>query len=265
MRWWRRLLRPLPPNPQDTFREVSCGPDRRLPWDRAAGPAEPPPGAYACPWEARYQGRLRAAVEIAAGFRDFERVWGRMLEYGWTARRTLPGDDLLDVGSGDSPFPARLARIVRAATAMDRTDRSGAHATHMERHGVRYAWQTADARRIPFPDARFDCVTCVSVLEHIPSPGDAEAIAELARICRPGGRILISVPYSHTRTIEDASHPEGLQRYYAPGDLTRRFLIPGLELRDVNFVVFGMPEDGFPPRFGHPEEAGIVLLGLERR
>ncbi len=240
-------------------------PDRRLPWDRSVEPVEPPPGLYGCPWEARYQARLCPTVEIAEGFRDYDRVWGRLLEYAWVARRTLATDSLLDVGSGESPFPARLARIVKEVAALDAVDRQQAHRTHMSRLGVRYAWHQADARRLPFSDSGFDCVTCVSVLEHIRSPGDAEAFRELARVCRPGGRILLTVPYSHARTIEDKAHPEGLQRYYAPGDLVERCSAPGLRLRDVNYAVFGMPEDGVPPRFGHPEEAGIVLLALEKR
>jgi ubiquinone/menaquinone biosynthesis C-methylase UbiE len=45
-------------------------------------------------------------------------------------------------------------------------------------------------RGIPLPDAAFDVVTCCLVLEHLPDL--PAAIAELGRICRPGGRVVIS-------------------------------------------------------------------------
>ena len=47
----------------------------------------------------------------------------------------------------------------------------------------------ADLCRLPFADASFDCVTCGYVLEHLPEarPG----LAELARVMKPGGRMLL--------------------------------------------------------------------------
>lgn len=44
-----------------------------------------------------------------------------------------------------------------------------------------------DARALSFPDASFDAVACVSVIEHIPGDGDAVAMAEMWRVLRPGG------------------------------------------------------------------------------
>jgi SAM-dependent methyltransferase len=44
-----------------------------------------------------------------------------------------------------------------------------------------------DARALSFPDASFDAVACVSVIEHVPGEGDARAMAEMWRVLRPGG------------------------------------------------------------------------------
>jgi SAM-dependent methyltransferase len=43
---------------------------------------------------------------------------------------------------------------------------------------------------LPVPDASFDVVLCLQVLEHVPDP--AAAVRELRRVVRPGGRVLLS-------------------------------------------------------------------------
>ena len=45
---------------------------------------------------------------------------------------------------------------------------------------------------IPFPDASFDCVFCIEVLEHVPNPWGA--LSEIHRVLRPGGVLALSVP-----------------------------------------------------------------------
>lgn len=51
---------------------------------------------------------------------------------------------------------------------------------------------TADALRLPFPDASFDAVICSEVLEHLPDY--AAALDEIERVLKPGGRFALSVP-----------------------------------------------------------------------
>jgi ubiquinone/menaquinone biosynthesis C-methylase UbiE len=50
------------------------------------------------------------------------------------------------------------------------------------------------AERLPFADAVFGGATSIAVLEHVPD--DRQAIAELARVTRPGGRVFFAVPNS---------------------------------------------------------------------
>jgi SAM-dependent methyltransferase len=53
----------------------------------------------------------------------------------------------------------------------------------------------ASATAIPFHDEHFDFAMCIEVLEHIED--DGAALGEIARILRPGGHLVISVPYRH--------------------------------------------------------------------
>jgi len=53
-----------------------------------------------------------------------------------------------------------------------------------------------DARNIKFPDASFDVVYSMSVLEHVAGEGgDSTAVAELLRVLKPGGLLVLSVPF----------------------------------------------------------------------
>jgi len=60
---------------------------------------------------------------------------------------------------------------------------------------VQFALQ--DARSLKFPDAAFDLVYSMSVIEHIEGEGgDSQAMRELLRVLKPGGLLAVSVPFS---------------------------------------------------------------------
>jgi ubiquinone/menaquinone biosynthesis C-methylase UbiE len=50
----------------------------------------------------------------------------------------------------------------------------------------------SDITAIPVPDGSFDVVLCTEVLEHVPEP--VQAVQEMARILKPGGRLLLTAP-----------------------------------------------------------------------
>lgn len=61
------------------------------------------------------------------------------------------------------------------------------------RSGVRGATFTlGDATEVPYPDGSFDGIVLLDVLEHVPN--DRAVIAEVARVLRPGGQLVVSVP-----------------------------------------------------------------------
>ena len=77
-----------------------------------------------------------------------------------------------------------------------------------------------DGARTPFPDQAFDQVVVVDYLEHIPD--DERFADELARILKPGGRVIVNVPHLKPRLAaeplppRDRSHRR-MARTSAPG------------------------------------------------
>lgn len=74
-----------------------------------------------------------------------------------------------------------------------------------------YAQVHADLRAMPMPDASYDAIVCLHVMEHIPD--DRAAYAEIARLIKPDGFALIGVPLGGALTQEGAPKHEWTQRY----------------------------------------------------
>jgi len=95
---------------------------------------------------------------------------------------------VLDVGAGDGNVAlacaARGARVEACdlSAAMVRRGRA--------RCADAVAWREADAQRLPYPDDQFDVV--VSAFGVACAPHPRRAGAELARVCRPGGRVVVA-------------------------------------------------------------------------
>jgi SAM-dependent methyltransferase len=64
-----------------------------------------------------------------------------------------------------------------------------------------------DPGRLPFGDAEFDRVAVVDMLEHVPD--DAAFVAELARITRPGGRLVVNTPHLKRSLLRRVRHALG--------------------------------------------------------
>ena len=65
--------------------------------------------------------------------------------------------------------------------------------------GNTQAWDTSqidivcDITNIPEPDESFDAILCSEVIEHLPEP--IRALQELARLLRPGGKLILTAPF----------------------------------------------------------------------
>lgn len=105
-----------------------------------------------------------------------------------------PDGTALDVGSGPGNVTASLARAAGPgglALGVDISEPMLARAVRAE-SGPQVGFIRADAQRLPLRDKTVDAVVSMAVLQLIPDP--SAALAEMARVLRPGGRLAIMVP-----------------------------------------------------------------------
>jgi len=105
-----------------------------------------------------------------------------------------PGGVALDIGSGPGSVTASLARAAGPeglALGVDISEPMLARAVRNEA-GPQIGFIRADAQRLPLRDNTVDVVISTAVLQLIPNP--AAALAEMARVLKPGGRLAVMVP-----------------------------------------------------------------------
>ncbi|MFH1626390.1 MAG: methyltransferase domain-containing protein [Pseudomonadota bacterium] len=115
----------------------------------------------------------------------------------------------------------------------------------------------ADATELPFPDNLFDIVIAPSVIEHIPE--QRKAISEMSRVCRMGGRIIISTDNTSggfatfgiltflrwgekiLRRMRVLRTPAMYCISNTPSEIKRKFKNAGLEISFFEFTHFSVP------------------------
>jgi len=104
----------------------------------------------------------------------------------------LPGQRVLDLACGHGRHAGALALRVRILVGVDRNAEYLRRAAAARGGGPTPQLARADLRALPFPDGTFDAVySWYASLFMYDDPGNVAALAELARVLRPGGRALV--------------------------------------------------------------------------
>jgi SAM-dependent methyltransferase len=166
-----------------------------------------------------------------------------------SAARLVPGCRVLDVACGPGLVALAFAEIAGHVTGLDLTPAMLDKARHLQRQRGRanMSWDLGRADALPYPDGSFDAVVTRFSFHHLLEP--ARALAEMRRVCRWGGRVVVCDVY--TTTPEQAAEYDRLERLRDPSHVRA---LPLDELRALMRTALDEVEEAF----------GGLPMGLEQ-
>lgn len=202
-------------------------------------------------------------LEVLYGTRDVLRRRRLVRE----AIRAAPGERVLDLGCGPGFTSAELLDDVGPEGAVVGVDRSEEMlAVAAGRCAGRPAtFRHADATSLPLPDGSFDAAVAVQVLEYVPDV--AAALAELYRVLRPAGRVLVwDVDWATVSWYSPDPARMGRVLDAWDGHLAHRSLpsVLGAALRRAGFTGVRMEAHAFATLELTPDAYGPAILPLIR-
>ena len=177
-------------------------------------------------------------------------ITGKLLRLG-----KFSGERLLDVGCGDGAFTRVLAAGFREIHGIDVQDSFLENFRKAVAEDRRFHVANMSASAMTFPDAHFDSIVSIETLEHVPDL--SAAAAEMCRVLRPGGELLITVPNrwfpfeNHGMRIGSREHHGriplltylpwlhrriSLARVFKAGDLDQLFVKRGLQREACDYA-----------------------------
>ena len=138
----------------------------------------------------------------------------------------------LDVGCGTGAFAYALAPLVGEVVGVDSSEEYVASARAHAPEGCRFVLGNAESLDFPYGD--FDLVGCLRVLHHVRRP--ELVVSELARVTRPGGRIVIADQLGDIDPIRSLE----VDRFERARDPSHTRLLPDADIRgflDANDLV----------------------------
>ncbi|MFP7721625.1 ArsR/SmtB family transcription factor [Lysobacter sp. A3-1-A15] len=176
---------------------------------------------------------------------DMERHYSPGRTWEAMARSALPllePGDMLDIASGDGVLAELMAPHSNRYVCLDASSKVVAAATERLRRLPNVEVREGDMHALPLDDASFDLVALMHALTYAAHP--AQAVAEAARVLRPGGRMLLTslARHEHRAVVESFGH---LNLGFSEKDLRRFVTRAGLDILSCGTVT----RERRPPHF----------------
>ena len=185
----------------------------------------------------------------------------------------LKGKHVIDIGCGGGLLSEGMAALGAQVTGIDLSEKAlGIARLHLYEtgHVVDYRLISAEAMAAEAP-SRFDLVTCLEMLEHVPDP--ASTVAACARLVKPGGQVFLSTinrnPKAYLLAVVGAEYllnllPRGTHdytRFLKPAELARLCRAAGLEVLEIA----GLHYNPFTREASIDADTGVNYLVKARR
>ena len=166
--------------------------------------------------------------------------------------RIQPGEQVLDVGCGTGTLAMEVARRVgragRVAGVDPGTEQIARARAKAARRNVPIEFQIGVIEQLPFPDQTFDVVFSTLMMHHLPASLKRQGLAEIARVLKPGGRLVIAdFKRKQERTGQAARFHAGGSSMQDLADIVSEAGFEHLEIEEMR-----------PPRFSAFPGAGIL-------
>jgi 2-polyprenyl-6-hydroxyphenyl methylase/3-demethylubiquinone-9 3-methyltransferase len=180
----------------------------------------------------------------------------------------LAGKKVIDIGCGGGILAESMAKKGASVTGIDLSEKALKVADlHGLESGIQVQYEKIAAEEIALRDAgRYDVVTCMEMLEHVPNP--ASIIQACADLAKPGGKIFFSTlnrnPKSYLFAILGAEYlmqllPKGTHDYakfITPAELASSIRQTGLQLN----VMKGMSYNPFSKMYTLNHDTSVNYL-----
>jgi ubiquinone/menaquinone biosynthesis C-methylase UbiE len=126
----------------------------------------------------------------------FRSQWRELRQKTADLASLQPGEQVLDVGCGTGTLAMEVARKVGREGSVAGVDPSAEQISRARskaaRHNVPVDFQIGVIEQLPFPDQTFDVVLSTLMMHHLPAPLKRQGLAEIARVLKQGGRVIIA-------------------------------------------------------------------------
>lgn len=181
---------------------------------------------------------------------------------------SLQGKDVLDVGCGGGLLSEGMAARGARVSGIDLSEKALRVARlHLHESGLSVDYRLISAENFAAENpARFDAITCMEMLEHVPDP--ASVITACVSMLKPGGKLFLSTlnrtPKSYLLAIIGAEYvlgmlPKGTHDYakfIRPSELVGLARSAGLETEEIR----GMSYSAFGKRYSLSDDTSVNYL-----
>ena len=126
----------------------------------------------------------------------FRGQWRELRQRTADLARLQPGEQVLDVGCGTGTLAIEVQRLVgragRVAGVDPGTQQIACARSKAARRNLPIEFQIGVIEQLAFPDQTFDVVFSTLMMHHLPASLKRQGLAEIARVLKPGGRLVIA-------------------------------------------------------------------------